>query len=233
MSSPIRRKAEQIAADAALPQDNWLARRIETIRGHETSVSNGIWALRDIGSLILAGRISTDLLIENGPLNVENLRASDYLGHISCSVIPSLQGLRQSIPHGLGYSWTPDVALQVTFAFQDTYDYGTPYVDPQPTGNVQLRVHARTWGRILDEEMSEIAALGTGKNTWAEYGDQGHSRRGTHVSAVRMPGEVLTQHQAETMLAPLAPHIIGYFDLVDMPHLAQWQKPGNFTTHTQ
>lgn len=230
MTSPLRRKAEQLAAEASLPQDNWLARRLKSIQDHEQSVNTGMRVLRDIGSIILNGRISTNLLMEH-TLNVENERASDDLGHISCSIIPSLKTVRH-IPHGLGYSWTPDVALQVTFAFKDRYDYTRPGGKPRPTGDVQLRVYARSWGRILDEEIQEINALGNGKNTWAEYSDQGHSRHGTHVSAIRVPGEVLTHHEAETMFAPLAPHVIDYFNLVGRPDLAAWQTPGNFTTHT-
>jgi len=163
-------------------------------------------------------------------LDIENRRAADALGHISCSVVPSLRGVQRNSPHGRGYPWAPDVALQVTFTFEDKYSYTTPHVDPQPTGNVQLQVHARTWGRISDEEMQEINALGNDGNTWAEYGDQGYGRRGTHVNAIRMPGEVLTQHEAETMFAPLAPHVVNYFDLADTPHLADLQKPGSFTS---
>ena len=61
MISPIRRKAEQLDTEARLPQDNWLARRTEAIQGHQQSVANGVQALRDIGSIIIGGNISTDL----------------------------------------------------------------------------------------------------------------------------------------------------------------------------
>jgi hypothetical protein len=230
MNSPLRRKAQKLAHDEKLPTDNWLMRRAETMKSHAPSVNAVIGALRDMGALILDKRISTDLLIEE-KTDLRNIQPAKEIGHVSCSVIPIVGRSRPATPYGSGFSWTPDVALQVNFSFQDKYDRGTGSHEdrrkPTPTGQVYLQLHTRTWGHLSSEEATEINAL---ENTWTEYGDQGHSRRGTSVTARREPGQIITELEAETILAPLAEHVISYFDLVGRPDLAAYQGPGNFTS---
>lgn len=80
---------------------------------------------------------------------------------------------------------------------------------------------------LNDEEASEVNAL---ENVWAEYDDQGHHRRGTSIIARRNPGQLVTELEAETILAPLASHVTGYFELVGRPDLAAHQGSGNFTS---
>ena len=230
MTSPMRRKAQELVDEAKLPADNWLAGRTETMESHAPSVDNVINALRDMGALILDKRVSTDLLVEE-KADIQNVRASEEIGHISCSVIPVIGRRRPATPYGLGFSWTPDVALQLNFLFRDKYDYSKNRPEsgrePVPTGEVYLQMHTRTWGRLGDDEAAEINAL---ENTWAEYGDQGHHRRGTSVIARREPGQIITEFEAETVLASLAPHVINYFDLVGRPDLKAHQGAGNFTS---
>lgn len=230
MTSPMRRKAQELIDAAKQPADNLLARRAETIRSHSPSVNNVMAALRDMGAFILDKRISTDLLVEE-KMDIQNVRASEEIGHISCSLIPVIGRRRPETPYGLGFSWTPDVALQLNFLFRDKYDYSKDRPgggkEPTPTGNVYLQMHTRTWGRLRDEEAGRINAL---EHTWAEYGDRGHHRNGTSVTSRREPGQVITQFEAETILAPLAPHVIDYFDLVGRPDLKAHQGLGNFTS---
>lgn len=231
MTSPLRRKAEQLAAEAALPGDNWLARRQTAIDGHKQSVENSIQALRLMGRVVLAGKISTNLLIEHKGPDINNTRASEKIGHISCQVIPALGGtLGQSRLPGLGFSWSPDIALQIDFIFSDKYDYSQDSSNPMPTGNVELAIDHRSWGRISDEETQEISALSKGYNTWAKYADQGFWRHGTNITTVRETGAIVTPEEAEAMLAPLAPHVINYFDLIGKPDWATRQTPGNFSS---
>lgn len=224
MNSPLRRKAQELARGEKLPSDNWLMRRAETIKGHAPGVDAVIGALRDMGALILDKRISTDLLIEE-KTDIRSVRPSEEIGHLSCSVIPVIGRSRPATPHGLGFSWTPDVALQVNFNFRDKYNRDEGH--QTPTGQVYLQLHTRSWGHLGDEEAAGINAL---EDTWAEYGDQGHGRRGTSVIARRKPGQVITELEAETILAPLAEHVINYFELVGRPDLAAHQGSGNFTS---
>lgn len=228
MTYPVRRKAQQLAAEACLPEDDWHARRLETIKNHEESVKNSMQALRSMGSVILAGQISTDLFIESTGPNMENTQASEKLGHISCQVIPALRGSwrRNRLP-GLGFSWSPDIALQLDFVFEDKYDYSEKDRRPVPTGNVKMTVNHRSWGKISAEEIQEIEAIG--ENTWAKYTDQGFHRSGTNITTMRKSGEIIAYEEAEAMLAPLSTHVINYFDLIDRPELAAHQRPGNFS----
>jgi len=230
MNSPLHRKAQELAHSEKLPSDNWLMRRAETIHNHASSIDTVIGVLRDMGALVLDKRISTDMLIEQ-KVDLQNIRPADEIGYVSCSVIPVVGHSRPATPHGLGFSWTPDVALQLNFRLQDKYDRGKGSPEdrrtPTPTGEVSLQLHTRSWGRLSEEETAEINAL---ENTWTGYGDQGHSRPGTSVIARREPGQVITELEAETILAPLAEHVINYFDLVGRPDLAAHQGSGNFTS---
>lgn len=231
MSSPLHKKARQLAHDGKQPADSWLAKRIEALKNHGPSVEVALGVLQDMGALILDKRISTDLLIEEKS-DLHNDWPPDEIGHISCSVIPVIGRSRLPTPHGLGFSWTPNVAMQLNFMFKDRYvrqedDRG--HTRLVPTGDVRLLMRAKSWGRLLPDETAAINGL---HNVWAEYGDQGHSRQGTGITAVREPGEMITQLEAETILAPLSEHVTSYFELTGQRHLIAHQGRGNFTSAT-
>ena len=225
MTSPFERKRQQLADEAKLPADNWLARRVANVDAHQPSIRTVAETLRDMGRLFLDRRVSTNLRPEVHN-DMQNTNPAETLGYISLSVIPSLRGTQHYIPTGLGYSWTPDVAMQVNMQLKDRYvKQGGKLA---PTGEVSLYATATTWGRLKREEIDEINSL---PDTWAEFRDQGHSRLGSRVTVARKPGEIITREEAEAMFAPLAGHVIDYFELVDRRSLKQFQEPGNFSSH--
>lgn len=227
MTSPFRRKAEQLAAERKLPADNWLARRVAGFEQLRPSIRTIAETMHALGSMFLNGEISTDIKTETY-LDFHSTRATDSVGYAALSVIPSLeQGVRRHIPEGRGFSWTPDVAMQVSMSIEDHYtrDATRKLV---PTGNLELQISARTWGRLTE---AEIADIGQVENAWAEYSDLGHSRNGSLITVLRKTGETICREEAETLLAPLVGHVIGYFDLVSRPDLKEFQVPGSFSSH--
>lgn len=233
MSSPLEDAAREFARNERLPDAAWLQRRHDTITDHAESVYTVADALTKMSRLILNSRISTSILKESRFTEFAGTIPSQELGYMSLSVIPSLEGVPQDIPTGLGYSWTPDVAMQVNFLFKDQYKKVKTATGKalKPTGNTYMQMLATTWGRLLPEEINGITDLTGISQIEAFNGDVGHSRRGARVIALCYPGETITNNAAETILAPLAGHVVEYFNLVGRPHLAKWQKPGNFSSH--
>lgn len=50
------------------------------------------------------------------------------------------------------------------------------------------------------------------------------------ANEAKLPADNWLARRAETILAPLAPHVIDYFDLVGRPDLRAHQGSGNFTS---
>jgi len=228
MTSPFSKKADELRQNDLPSAPNWLLERRASFQEHARSIETGISALQTMGAVLLQGRISTDLHIEHSELDATNTRASEALGYVSCHIVPSLhKGIPRNLPKGRGFSWTPDVALGLTFTLNDKYNYKSG--KPEPTGDVRLMMHARTWGMLRLSEIESIKDLDS-QRFFTSYSDQGYSRRGTSVTGICKRGQELTELQAETVLAPLASHVINYFDIINRPDLAQYQEPGNFTT---
>lgn len=227
MTSPFDRKAKALASERALPGDNWYVRRVQGFESLKPSINTIATTFHDIGRLFLNGEISTNLRAES-LIDLHNTRPAESIGHLSLSVIPSLrEGIPQHVPEGLGYSWTPDVAMQLNIHINDTYQRAIPG-KPSPTGEVSLYVSAKTWGHLTAEEKAPVNGL---TNTWAETGDQGHSRSGSQIISTLGTSEQITREKTEAILAPLVSHVIDYFDLVGRPDLKQFQEPGNFSSH--
>ncbi len=98
--------------------------------------------------------------------------------------------------------------------------------ESQPTGNLELELYARSWGKLTPEETEAIGAI---SGAWAEYGDNGFSQNGSRAVIRRKPGEVVTPHEAETLLAPFASHILNYFEIIGFKDPRDRQLPGNFS----
>lgn len=225
-SSPFERTARQLDYDASLPTDNWRQRRIEGIRHHEIGISAVGAALFSMRNVILDGRISTDYVVENEPLAIDSTDPLKELGRVSIGILPT--GIPRAWSEGTFRIWSPDTALMVAASLEDAYDY-SGNSKPQPKGEVGLTVHARTWGRLAPEEKAIIDEV---PGAWSEYGDNGFARRGTTVVIRRKAGEPLVQDEVETMLAPLAGHVVRYFDILNMVNPGTRQPAGNFSSRT-
>jgi hypothetical protein len=221
MVSPFERMAQEEDLAAKLPVDNWRQRRIDSIRAHSPSIAAVGAAIDRLGSLVLDGRISTDVIRAVKDINVDTTNPSEEIAEATIGIKPTGAPQRWN-----GYGvFAPDTALAVAVHLKDSYDYhGSGR--PRPLGQVSLALYARSWGRITPEEKEAVETV---EGAWAEYGDNGFDRRGTRVTVWREPGQTLDQSEVETMLAPLAGHVLHYFDIMDVDNPGTKQPTGNFS----
>jgi hypothetical protein len=221
MTSPFERLAQEQDIAAKLPVDNWRQRRIDGIRSHSPSIAAVGAAIDRLGNLVLDGRISTDVVRQVKEINVDTTNPSEELAEATIGIRPTGAPRRWE-----GYGvFTPDAALAVAVHLKDQYDYqGTGR--PRPLGQVSLALYARSWGRITPEEKQIVETV---EGACAEYGDNGYDRRGTRVTVWREAGQTLDQSDVETVLAPLAGHVLHYFDIMGLGNPGVKQPTGNFS----
>jgi hypothetical protein len=218
--------AERLDKEAKLPDDNWLNRRVDTIRSHEPSIQAALDTIDNLGHILLEGRVSTDLRM-HGTNNLDSDDPASYVALNYFNIIPVIHGSDRVATDEFNTGWQPETAMNIQLALKDRYDYSGSG-KPRPTGDVQLSMYIRTWGKLSDEDLAAINAM---PDTWAEYTDNGWRRKGTQVMTVRKPGEALTADQVEGLLAPLADHVIHYFDIAGIPNeVRKTERPGNFST---
>lgn len=221
MVSPFERLAQEEDLAAKLPVDNWRQRRIDGIHTHSPSIAAVGAAIDRLGSLVLDGRISTDVARQVKEINVDTINPSEEIAEATIGIRPTGAPRRWD-----GYGvFTPDAALAVAVHLKDTYDYqGTGR--PRPLGQVSLALYARSWGRLTPEEKEAVETV---EGAWAEYRNNGYDRCGTRVTVWREAGHTLDQSEVETMLAPLAGHVLHYFDIMDTADPGAKQPAGNFS----
>ncbi len=225
MVSPFERVAQEEDLAAKLPADNWRQRRIDDIHAHEPTITAVGAVIDRLGRLVLDGRISTNISREVQPVRINSTDPSNEIAQATIAISPT--GVpRRWFGHGI---FTPDAALSVAVHLKDRYDYPGQGRRPRPLGQVSLAVHARSWGRITPEEVEAITAV---NGADASYGDNGFNRYGTIVTVWREAGQTLDQEEVETLLAPLAGHILHYFDIMSLKDPAARQPTGNFSNRT-
>ena len=229
MSSPFEKTAADLNHEAALPVDNWLARRFDSIRSHEKNIETVINTIDKMGHVLLEGRVSTDLRMHQTSNDVRSVDPRNRLAEMYYTIIPALATSEKVMTDQFHTGWQPETAMSIQVALRDQYDYSDKKTRaPRPTGDVKLSVYIRTWGKLSDDETDAINDL---PGTWTECTDNGWSRNGTQVVATRKPGEVLTENELETILAPLARHIIDYRDIAQVSDVVlKSERRGNFST---
>jgi hypothetical protein len=90
-----------------------------------------------------------------------------------------------------------------------------------------LVLYARSWGKLTPEEESTIKSV---DGAFSEYGDNGFSKYGTKVVVRREAGHLLKPDEVETILAPLAGHVLRYFELSGVADPGDKQPDGNFSS---
>ncbi len=229
---------EQAARRAdQLPVENWRQRRIDALRSHGPSIQTLRLTLGRLAKVVLDGRISTDITwttehevsgAQPG-LITPNLDTTDPDKDIAyaLALVTPTGALRRWEERHLDF--TPDNALGVSIRLEDRYEWPRSMAGDaksQPTGDLELELYARSWGKLTPEETEAIGAI---SGAWAEYGDNGFSRNGSRAVIRRGPGEVVTTHEAETFLAPFAGHILNYFEIMGFKNPGDRQSPGNFS----
>ena len=218
--------AERLDTEAKLPDDNWLGKRIDAIKSHEPSIQAALETIDNLGHILLEGRVSTDLRV-HGTNNLHSDNPTSDVALNYFTIIPAITGSERVATDEFNTGWQPETAMNVQLALKDSYDHSGSG-KPRPTGDVQLSMYVRTWGRLSDQDMAAINAM---PNTWVEYTDNGWSRHGTQLMTTRKPGEILTANQVEELLAPLADHVIHYFDIAGVPReVRKTERPGNFSS---
>lgn len=229
MSSPFEKTAADLNREAALPDDNWLARRLDAIKSHEPNIETITNTIDKMGHVLLEGRVSTDLRIHTVHNDAQSVCPSDPLAEMYFTFIPAIAGSENVQTDTFYTGWQPETAMSIQLALKDRYDYTDKVTrKPRPTGDVRLSVYARTWGKLSDDDAGTINGL---PGTWTEYGDNGWHKSGTIAYTERRPGEILTENELETILAPLARHTIDYFDIMKIPDaVRKTERAGNFST---
>ena len=226
MTSPFQMAAERLDKESKLPDDDWLNRRVDAIKSHEPNIRAALETIDNLGHILLEGRASTDLRMHG----TTDLRSEDPTREVALNyftIIPAIHGSDRVATDEFNTGWQPETAMNIQLALKDRYDYSDSG-KPRPTGEVQFGMYIRTWGKLSDEDMAAINAM---PDTWAEYTDNGWHKQGTQVVTTRKPGEILTTDQAEQILAPLADHVVHYFDIAGVPHeVRKTERPGNFSS---
>lgn len=224
MTSPFERLSHKEDLAARLPVDNWRQGRIEGVRAHGPSIAAVGAAVDRMGRLVLDGRISTDVIRAVQDVNVDTTNPSEEIAQATIGITPTGIARRWA-----GYGvFTPDTALSVAVHLRDRYDYKGS-ARPRPLGQVSLAMYARSWGRLSADEKEAIETI---EGASAEYGDNGFDRRGSSVTIWREAGQTLDQSEVETMLAPLAAHVLHYFDIMGIEEPKNIQPTGNFSSRS-
>lgn len=221
MSSPFEKVAGAADSEAKLAADNWRQRRIDTIRFHGSALMMVHEAVGRIGSVVLDGRISTDIINANTTA-IDTTNPSTDIARADVGILPTGVYRRWS---GRGV-FTPDAALSVSVIFDDRYEYPGQGRRPRPLGQIALTIYARSWGKLSAEEEAAITKV---SGALSEYGDNGFDRCGTRAVIRREAGQKLDQEEVETVLAPLAGHVLRYFDIMGLEDPGDKQPRGNFS----
>lgn len=216
--------ASQLDHEARLPADNWLARRMQTASSHTESIAAIAKTIRQMGDAVLNNRISTDLFI-TGTDRIKNEDPSEAVMERQVGILP-VGNRKRWYDRGL---WSPDVAMSVGIFLKDRYAYQKPG-RPQPTGDVGLMMHVRTWGMLSQAETAAVQAI---EGTHVVYGDNGFDRRGTIVTMQRDSYQPLFPDEVEAVMAPLSQHILSYFDIMGQTDLLPQREAGNFTSSAE
>lgn len=217
MGTPLEDEAARMQATGRIPvKRDWIANRERSLMMHWPSIKNVVGAMKRMASLVLDGRIDTDLWVKHsGDLSQAKptLPKGRYPAIYKFNVVPTAKVMNtgrsqanysQNGPEE-GLSWHPNVALQVSLALDDTYRRVGGEL--QPTGNLELQAHFRSWGKLTREEMDRISQI---HGSSIDHRDQGWDTAGTNVVLYRKAGDPITPEEAETILAALSSHVIDH-----------------------
>lgn len=220
MNSPF----EQVAQDAddahLVPDSDWLGRRITNIEAFGLSIVAVDSSLGRLGRIVLDGRISTNRAFEARG-SIDSVDPTEELARLTIGIMPTAAPGNYR-GHEL---WSPDTALAVATILEDKYDCDRGRSRPHPTGNVSMTVFARSWGKLSESEVSTIEKI-DGVHT--EYADNGYSRLGSRVVLRRDSSNPFEAEEIDTILAPLAKHILNYYEVMNL-HRPSNEPTGDFS----
>lgn len=220
--SPFDRVANQADYEAHLPVDNWLQRRADSIEFHAQALTSLGDALKKMGTVVLDGRISTDL-VNNTKVNTEAVSPSEEIARNDVGILPTGVLRSWTTPERI---FTPDAALGITAMFEDKYEYPGKGQSPRPLGELTLSIYAKSWGKLTQKEQKALAEV---SGTSFDYGDRGYARQGSLAIIQRELGQKIDQDEIEAVLAPFAGHVLGYFDIMRLKNPGDKQPSGNFS----
>lgn len=160
---------------------------------------------------MLSGKIATDVRVSK-MADVSGTRPGRPVAETTFAIQPSWRIKRW----GTAGLWSPDTATLVDLTFRDHYD--DPHgPKPQPTGDVSLTLHARTWVKApYNGALVEQSGLG-----W--------HRPGAGVSVTRHAGEAFDEAEVAALLEPFVGNAADYYRTMGWQPDRRTDEPGDYS----
>jgi hypothetical protein len=227
MTSPFEKMAAKLQDTNDQPIDmGWPERRREDLQRHLPGIFAVAQTIDTMRDMLLEGRVSTNLHVASR-IDYDTLRPYPSVGSFSFNINPVSENNWQPLYSNNNGEWSPDTALHVGIELRDHYSLDNAARSPHPSGVLAVSLYFKTWGRLEEQQMTDILNSVEDKNhTYVNYKDQGFHALGTSIDLFYEAGTIAA-NDAEAILAPLSEHVIK----AGQNRGGHAQGVGNFSLH--